>query len=74
MPLLMAKAEVGVVVAELEKPMAQALDLGMALAMAIPMIVLLRVLAVASPLLVELVRVLVVAVGKVMINTPRVTE
>jgi len=68
MPLLMAKAEVGVAVAEPETPMAQALDLAMA--PAIPMIVLLRVLL----LLVDLVRVLVVAVGKVMINTPRVTE
>jgi len=74
MQLLMAKAEVGVAVTEPETPMAQTLDLGMALAMAIPMIVLLRVLAVASPLLVELVRVLVVAVGKVMIKTPQVTE
>ena len=68
MPLLMAKAEVGVAVAEPETPIAQALDLAMA--PAIPMIVLLRVLL----LLVDLVRVLVVAVGKVMINTPRVTE
>ena len=68
MPLLMAKAEVGVAVAEPETPMAQALDLAMA--PAIPMIVLLRVLL----LLVDLVRVLVVAVGKVMIKTPQVTE
>ena len=68
MPLLMAKAEVGVAVAEPETPMAQALDLAMA--PAIPMIVLLRVLL----LLVDLVRVLVVAVGKVMINMPQVTE
>ena len=68
MPLLMAKAEVGVAVAEPETPIAQALDLAMA--PAIPMIVLLRVLL----LLVDLVRVLVVAVGKVMINMPQVTE
>ena len=68
MPLLMAKAEVGVAVEEPETPMAQALDLVMA--PAIPMIVLLRVLL----LLVDLVRVLVVAVGKVMINMPLVTE
>ena len=72
MPLLMAKAEVGVAVAEPETPMAQALDLAMA--PAIPMIALLRILATASPLLVDLVRVLVVAVGKVMINMPQVTE
>ena len=68
MPRLMAKAVVGAAVAEPETPMAQALDLAMA--PAIPMIVLLRVLL----LLVDLVRVLVVAVGKVMIKTPQVTE
>ena len=72
MPRLMAKAVVGAAVAEPEMPMAQALDLAMA--PAIPMIALLRILATASPLLVDLVRVLVVAVGKVMIKTPQVTE
>ena len=72
MPRLMAKAVVGAAVAEPETPMAQALDLAMA--PAIPMIALLRILATASPLLVDLVRVLVVAVGKVMIKTPQVTE